>query len=39
MRVMHELPMCPQFQAYDVIEFIVENRKIKQARAQKKGDN
>lgn len=39
MRVMHDLPMCPQFETYEPLNFLRENRKIKQAVADKKGNN
>ena len=38
-RVMHELPMCPEFEAMDPMSFIVENRKIKETKLASRGNN
>lgn len=37
--VMHDLPTCPNFDAMDVLEFVIDNRKIKQAKIANTGGN
>ena len=38
-KLMHALPMCPNFEVMDPIAYLVANRKIKEDRAQKRGGN
>lgn len=32
----HEMPFCPEFQAMDILSFMIENRKIKEAKAARR---
>ena len=38
-KLMHELPMCPDFEVMDPISFLVANRKIKVGRISKNRGN
>ena len=37
--LVHALPYCAEFEAMDVVSFLIENNKLKRARMEKNRDN
>ncbi len=38
-QIAHELPMCPEFEAIEPLEFVIKNRKLKEAKRPNFGAN